>query len=371
MSKKIGYVFSFLVVLAIAVAIPFSVRLVQERQELRKEAAVPGGTAILSLSGSNSADIDQVLPITINFQTPTTPGDKGITGIKVTLFYNFTTQDPLKLSESNIDTTLPSPWSYVRKTITTAGTTTTILIEAIYLQAGETGYLGAVTTAQPFATLNFTVSSLATVNLEFDSTKSEIRSKDQNLDILGLDSAGKSLSLGGGITTPTPTPTPTTGEGVGGAAPTSTPTPTPTPTTTGAGVGGVTPTPTPTATSVKVKITSISSGETIYTRRPTFSGTAAPGAKITITIESPAIQGTIYANSSGYWSWTPTEDLSEGQHTVSIAALDNQGNTSTTSATFTVSTEELPEAGIFTPTLFFFIVGGILLIISGSIFVLI
>lgn len=57
--------------------------------------------------------------------------------------------------------------------------------------------------------------------------------------------------------------------------------------------------------------------------RPTFSGTATPGAEIRVEIHSDPIVLTTTASGDGNWSVTPTFDLPSGEHMVYISATLN------------------------------------------------
>lgn len=52
--------------------------------------------------------------------------------------------------------------------------------------------------------------------------------------------------------------------------------------------------------------------------QPAFKGEATPGAEVVVTIDGNAMQ--INADSSGNWSFTPTEPLTVGGHEVTIAS---------------------------------------------------
>jgi hypothetical protein len=88
------------------------------------------------------------------------------------------------------------------------------------------------------------------------------------------------------------------------------------------------PTPaTPTITSVGTVQTN---GETTvyYTgHKPTFSGTATPGAIIKAEIHSDPIILTTTVDGSGNWSVTPDQDIPNGEHQVIITATKD-GSTS-------------------------------------------
>ncbi|RVU42901.1 hypothetical protein EA187_13770 [Lujinxingia sediminis] len=54
---------------------------------------------------------------------------------------------------------------------------------------------------------------------------------------------------------------------------------------------------------------------------PEFSGTAAPGATVTIIIDGEEV-AEVEADPNGQWSYVPEDDLSEGEHTVTVIAED-------------------------------------------------
>jgi uncharacterized repeat protein (TIGR01451 family) len=92
-------------------------------------------------------------------------------------------------------------------------------------------------------------------------------------------------------------------------------------------------------------------GSFVGTSRPTVTGTAEPGATISVLFDNnPA--GTTTAAPSGSWSFTPVGALLDGPHTVSATASDAAGNTSGSSATnnFTVDTEIPAPPVITSPT---------------------
>ena len=77
--------------------------------------------------------------------------------------------------------------------------------------------------------------------------------------------------------------------------------------------------------------------------RPTFRGTSAPGATITIVIDSDPITLTTIADASGSWSVTPPQDLLNGKHHVAITAAKD-GASSTLSYVLGINTG-LAETG--------------------------
>jgi hypothetical protein len=70
---------------------------------------------------------------------------------------------------------------------------------------------------------------------------------------------------------------------------------------------------------------------------PAITGTAEAGSTVTVTLDGTAV-GTVTANASGVWSFTPASPLAQGAHTASASSTDAAGNTSASSAprSFTV-----------------------------------
>ncbi|CAG9169878.1 Ig-like domain-containing protein [Cupriavidus pampae] len=75
--------------------------------------------------------------------------------------------------------------------------------------------------------------------------------------------------------------------------------------------------------------------------QPTLSGTAEAGSLVTL-YDNDAKVGTVTADSSGNWSFTPTSPLSEGNHAMTLTATDVAGNTSSKSAALTITTDYTP-----------------------------
>ncbi|SEK36959.1 Ig-like domain (group 3) [Stigmatella aurantiaca] len=93
-----------------------------------------------------------------------------------------------------------------------------------------------------------------------------------------------------------------------------------------------------------------SNGATLSDSTPTYSGTAEAGATVTVIVDgTPA--GTVTANASGAWSFTPTVPLADGAHTVKATATDAAGNLSPESNTntFTIDTTAAAAPVIVTP----------------------
>lgn len=82
------------------------------------------------------------------------------------------------------------------------------------------------------------------------------------------------------------------------------------------------------------KISSTINGKVFDTTRPTFSGTTFPNSRVDIYIYSEPIHGVTYSDSTGYWEWTPDQDIPAGKHTVQATVTDSKGNKSMASVAY-------------------------------------
>ncbi|WP_139320435.1 Ig-like domain-containing protein [Saccharomonospora sp. CUA-673] len=73
-------------------------------------------------------------------------------------------------------------------------------------------------------------------------------------------------------------------------------------------------------------ITGPSPGSTVGDT-PTITGTGEPGAQVSVIIDGEEV-GTTTVDENGNWSFTPSQPLPEGEHTVSATQTDPAGNTS-------------------------------------------
>jgi hypothetical protein len=128
------------------------------------------------------------------------------------------------------------------------------------------------------------------------------------------------------------------------------------------------------ATSSTVTIDSPISNESVSTDQPTLAGTAPPGTTVTITIYSDPITVTVTADENGDWSYTLTEPLTSGPHTIVAAAKDpNTGQSHTATLAFVVATGDengasgsaVPVSGAVENTLILLAVG-MFFIVTGS-----
>ncbi|AKF83077.1 cell envelope biogenesis protein OmpA [Myxococcus fulvus 124B02] len=86
-----------------------------------------------------------------------------------------------------------------------------------------------------------------------------------------------------------------------------------------------------------VAVTTPAEGAVLTNPVVTYSGTAEPGATVTVSVDGTVID-TVTAGPDGSWSLPVATPLDDGSHTVSVTATDTSGNTATDSNTFTVDT---------------------------------
>ncbi|EOG1789679.1 BapA/Bap/LapF family large adhesin [Enterobacter kobei] len=90
----------------------------------------------------------------------------------------------------------------------------------------------------------------------------------------------------------------------------------------------------------------LTNGSSTNDQRPQLSGTAEAGSTATIYDGGIAI-GTAVVSSNGTWTFTPSVDLSESTHQITVRATDAAGNTGPASPVFTLTVDLTPPA---TPT---------------------
>ncbi len=93
----------------------------------------------------------------------------------------------------------------------------------------------------------------------------------------------------------------------------------------------------------------LNNGDITNDNKPTLQGTAEPGATINIYDNSGTTPiGTVTADAGGIWSFTPTTELGQGLHNLTVTATDADGNTSPASS-FTLTVDSIaPQAPAIT-----------------------
>jgi hypothetical protein len=91
-------------------------------------------------------------------------------------------------------------------------------------------------------------------------------------------------------------------------------------------------------------------GALVNTTTPVISGTAEAGSTVSVSVDG-TVAGTVVANGTGNWSFTPSSAFSQGLHSVTAQATDTAGNTSpsSNSHSFTVDTVAPAAPVVVTP----------------------
>lgn len=103
-------------------------------------------------------------------------------------------------------------------------------------------------------------------------------------------------------------------------------------------ISGATTLPTTT-----VILESHKNGEIISTDKPQFFGKGPSGQELTITVHSPEeILGSVKIPKNGSWNWSPPQNLSAGEHTITVSWIDTSGITRSLVRKFVVQAAEVP-----------------------------
>jgi hypothetical protein len=108
----------------------------------------------------------------------------------------------------------------------------------------------------------------------------------------------------------------------------------------------------PDTTSYTVIITNPGeNGEEIHTTQPEIRGKGPANKVITVKIESPSTQtSSVTIDDEGNWSFTPSDNLEPGEHTVYVSFLDDSGNTQQIARNFVVLAAEDSDLPALTST---------------------
>jgi hypothetical protein len=247
-AKKIAVVFG--VILVAIGGFVAGLYLLNEQQDLREEAAVPGGQAQVSVSpNTGNFEIGDTVTTQVDFNT----GGIASSGVAIRLSYPFTGASPevsVSSIEVNQELLATGDWTCPTQRATQQGGN--VLIDIGCANTSAQGFTS--TSNVKLATIQMRVNRTPNSNpvvLRFDPSLSVITRRSDNNDILLIPQSQGSytIALGGAEATPTTaqstgTPTPTTRVT---STPTTTKTPTPTKTVTSTGTITATKTPTPTS----------------------------------------------------------------------------------------------------------------------------
>lgn len=322
-----------IVAILILLAIPVTVFLAAQRQELRKRAA-PATT--LSLS---PASISKKVGDTFSLEVKIDPGENQVVAAEIHVTF-----DPEKLSVGTIKNGAAFP---------------NILTDSVVASGSASIQLGAPSTSQP-VTQPGTVAVFEFTALKQTETGNPTTVRFASTTFVGgLGESNPNVLVG---TTPAKV-TITEGSEVSAGAQESTESANLAPTQT------LAPESTGSATTSAIQIVTPAKNASVTSEQPTFTGKAPPGATVTLIIRSDPVTVTVTADANGNWSYTPTAPLASGTHSVVASATDpTTGTTLTTTNSFVVasggsgtsSQSATPVSGSFETTLLLLGLGAIL-----------
>ncbi len=92
-------------------------------------------------------------------------------------------------------------------------------------------------------------------------------------------------------------------------------------------------------------------GEVINATQPAFVGTGPPGTVLSVEVNSEeTYTGSATVDEDGNWEFVPPEGLTEGEHTVTIAYIDSEGEEQTLTRSFLIAQAGESEAPAITAT---------------------
>ncbi len=303
-------VFLLLSILLILIAIPVTVFLVAQQQELRKKAAP--ATTLSIVPSALTKKTGEVFSLDIAIDT----GDNQVVAAELHVVF-----DPTKLEA---------------QTITNSSLFPNILTAGVVERGSVAITVGAADVKKPVKGTG-TVAVARFKTLEKTETPTSIRLAP-NTFVGGLGEGATNVLIGTIPATITITDvgtTSTTTIATSSATTVMTKTPLPTPL--------ITSSPTATAPAT-LTISSPASGSTMTTTTPTIRGKSSPGAIITITIYSTPQTVTVKADANGNWSYTPSSSLTNGLHNVVVSAPGPSGSTQTATTQFMIAGGSSPPA---------------------------
>jgi hypothetical protein len=215
--------------------------LLQERQELREEAAVPDGQAQVSISPETGTyDAGDTIEASVHFN----PANIAISGVAVRLLYPFSGDTPeVSVSDITINSALLSTGDWTCPTQNSTQQGGSVVVDIACANTSATGFVADTDTL--LANINFQVDRLPQVSplvVRFDPVLSVVTNKSNNQDILLIPQSTGSYTIGGASPVTETQVTPTTAAGVTTTpAPTAKATATPTTVTPTATDGGQLP----------------------------------------------------------------------------------------------------------------------------------
>ncbi|MDP1722846.1 MAG: Ig-like domain-containing protein [Candidatus Gottesmanbacteria bacterium] len=289
------------------VALPATIFIAGQRQEIRKKAAPATTMAIVPPTVSKK--VGEVFTIEITIDT----GENQVVAAEIHITF-----DQTKLEA---------------QTITNGSLFPNILASGSVEPGGASITVGAADAKQPVRGTG-TIATLTVIAKEQTDSPTLIK-LGSNSFVGGLGEGATNVLAG---TTPASvtitkdraqnTPTPPAKQD---------PAPQGTPTSTTSAQITQTPTPTPTPSVETLKIISPVSQDTATTDKPMIQGKASPGSTVTVTVYSTPQTMTVTADANGNWSLTPQAPLETGPHNIVASVTDQDGKTQTATTEFVVA----------------------------------
>lgn len=361
-------VFLYIVIGIILLAIPLTVFLVGQNQEVRKRAA-PATTLSLT-PASVTTKVNETFTLEVKIDT----GVNQVSTAQIHVLY-----DPTKLTTESITNGPLAPSIQVSgninpngvASITVGAQDTTHPINGIGTIAVLT-MRGLTANATPVA-VRFAPNPDTFVNAIGETAGVLVGESPANVTILNADGTQATTDTANLSNTNSDASQSATNTAL---TPSSSLPPSPTPTEAASFADA---SASAQASSSAVTITSISQNETITTSQPPIEGKGMPGTTVTLIIHSTPQTVTVTVDGNGNWTYTPTTPLDPGTHTVEAMVTDpNTGQTQTTTASFVIapsatggSTDTstpsaMPVTGTVENTILLVIIGSVLLV-SGAI----
>lgn len=310
MRKVVGIVLGILFL----AAVPLTVFLVGQRQELRKKAAP--ATTLSLIPSTITKKVGDIFTVEAQMDT----GENRIIAVEMHIIY-----DPAVLEA---------------QTITNGPLFPNVLASGVIERGTASISVGAATTTNPVsgtgtaATIRF--KALATtdtpVSIRFAAnTFAGSLGEGTTNALIGTQPATITITAG----------TATTTQQTATATQSASLTPKLTPTLAASGSAA--------ATSSAISVLTPAKNTSVVQSKPTIKGKAPPGATVTITVYSTPQTTTVIADANGNWTYTPQSSLDSGPHNVVASTVDPKtGKTVTSSSSFVVasSTQSATQSAI-------------------------
>lgn len=319
-----------LTIFLILIAIPVTVYLVVQQQELRKKAAPATTLSVTPSTITKNVNDEFTVEVKVD------PGENQILAAELHVTFDSTKLEALSITNGPMMTNVIAPGIIESglASITVGAQNTASPVQGIGVIASVRLKAKDITTSPIQIKIGpntfLTGPGEGTKNLLIGSTPASITIK----------SSGSNESTVTPTQNPTSAVTPSTTPSIT-SAPVHTPTPTTSQTGTITPTPSKTPTPTPTSSSSanQVSVSYPTNSTNVSTKRPTITGTAPANATVTVTIYSTPQTCVVVASSSGTWSCTPQSDLADGPHNVVVSVVHpTTGQTYTTTQSFVVVT---------------------------------